>query len=264
MLELESREQSFWDLRARSSPRGLRYYGDLVHTEDRKLLSLHRHALSLLGDIRGKRILDCGCGYGAISCHLAKRGARVTAMDISAESVAIAREWFELNGVSQNVETHIGSVRRLPFADASFDFIVGSCILHHLDLEHAAPELRRVLKPGGRGVFVENNGASRALMFFRNKVLAPLNLRRGSQDEAPLDTARLAVIRRSFPSLRRHFPEMVFFRLAASFFFNDFGPLRRALEGLDALVVRVLPGARTSSYFSIVEMGTGPWNGAQS
>ena len=43
----------------------------------------------------------------------------------------------------------------LPFADGSFDAVLGKQILHHLDMTIAIPEIARVLRPGGRAVFLE-------------------------------------------------------------------------------------------------------------
>lgn len=254
MSEVEGRERTFWDSRADDVHGGVRYYGDLVNTEDAKLISLHRYALDLLGSLEGKRILDCGCGYGALSCHLAKRGAKVTAIDLSASSVSHARGWFRLNGVDDRIETRVGSLHELPFEDASFDFVVGSCILHHLDLRLFGPELRRVLRPGGKAVFVENNAKSRLLMFFRDKVLAALRLRRGSDDESPMDEEKVDRLRAFFPELRLHYPEMVFLRLGASFFFSDHALVRKTLETLDTLIARVFPASASYSYFDVIEL----------
>ncbi|MEK7389342.1 MAG: class I SAM-dependent methyltransferase [Elusimicrobiota bacterium] len=258
MQEVEGREQAFWDSRANHSFGGVRYYGDLVNTDDAKLINLHTYALGLLGSLEEKRILDCGCGYGALSCHLAKQGARVTAIDISAASVNHAQEWFRLNGVHDRIETRVGSLHELPFEDASFDIVVGSCILHHLDLRLFGAELRRVLKPGGRAVFVENNAKSRLLMFFRNRILTALNMRRGSSDESPMDEEKLDQLRAHFPGLRLHYPEMVFFRLGASFFFQDNGFIRKAMEALDSAVVRAFPSWGAYSYFDVIDIPGGP------
>lgn len=254
MLETDKREQLFWDERAAATAPRVRYYGDLTNTPDRKIMALHRYALSLLGNVEGKKILDCGCGYGALSCHLAKRGARMTAIDVSPRSLAVAEEWFRRNQVIHLIDRRVVSLHDVSFEDESFDFIIGSCILHHLDLEEAMPKLRRLLKKDGRAVFVENNGSNPLLMFVRNKILAPLGMRRGSPDESPIDAGKFAIIRRHFPDARRHFPEMIFFRFVASFFFKDFGPLRRALERFDSVFARLLPFTSAWSYFGVIEM----------
>ncbi|MBI3549162.1 MAG: class I SAM-dependent methyltransferase [Elusimicrobia bacterium] len=254
MREVEVRERQFWDARAQALSRDIRYYGDLVNTNDTKLIALHRYALGLLGDIRGKRILDYGCGYGALSCHLAKRGAEVSAVDISEESLAVSREWFRRNGVEDRVELRRASAHELPYEDGAFDFVVGSCILHHLDARHSGLELARVLKPGGKAVFVENNAGNPLLMFFRDRVLSPLKLRRGSEDESPLDDERLRILTGAFAQVKRHYPEMICLRLAGSFLLKDFGPARRALQSLDDLMLKSAPSTAPWSYFQVVEL----------
>ena len=62
---------------------------------------------------------------------------------------------------------HRGNAEHLPYADASFDAVYGSSVLHHLDLDRALAEVLRVLRPGGRCVFTEPNilNPQVALMF---------------------------------------------------------------------------------------------------
>lgn len=85
---------------------------------------------------------------------LADRGARIIALDISAELLALAKARLEVNGCDR-VDLLIGSAHTLPLPDESVDIIFGMAILHHLDLKLAAPEIRRVLKKGGRAIFEE-------------------------------------------------------------------------------------------------------------
>jgi ubiquinone/menaquinone biosynthesis C-methylase UbiE len=119
-------------------------------------MGAYRNSMSRLGDIRGMEVLDAGCGNGWLSVILAKLGARVTAFDLSPEAVQAARLRTELNEVTDQVELHVASFYSMPFADNSFDVVMGQAILHHLRDKHgAAQELRRVLKPGGRAIFVE-------------------------------------------------------------------------------------------------------------
>ncbi|HEX5834049.1 MAG TPA: class I SAM-dependent methyltransferase [Pyrinomonadaceae bacterium] len=112
------------------------------------------YAFHLLGDVRGKTILEYGCGNGENTVVLANRGAKIIALDISAELLAIARKRLEANGC-HDVDLLIGSAHDLPLADESVDIIFGMAILHHLDLHLASHEVLRVLKKGGRGIFEE-------------------------------------------------------------------------------------------------------------
>jgi ubiquinone/menaquinone biosynthesis C-methylase UbiE len=112
------------------------------------------YAFHLLGDVRGKTILEYGCGDGENTVVLANRGAKIIALDISAELLGITRKRLELNGCG-GVELLLGSAHSLPLPDESVDIIFGMAILHHLDLHSASGEVLRVLKRGGRAIFEE-------------------------------------------------------------------------------------------------------------
>jgi ubiquinone/menaquinone biosynthesis C-methylase UbiE len=112
------------------------------------------YAFHLLGDVNGKTVLEYGCGGGLYTVALADRGAKVIAFDISPELLALAKKRVEVNQC-ERVELLLGSAHSLPFPDESIDVIFGMAILHHLDLEIAARELRRVLRKGGRAIFKE-------------------------------------------------------------------------------------------------------------
>ncbi len=103
--------------------------------------------LRLAGDVSGRRILDAGCGSGPLSAALRARGAAVTGFDASAAMVDLARQ-----RLGDDADLHVADLGApLPFADAAFDDVVASLVLHYLE-DWAGPlaELRRVLTPGGR------------------------------------------------------------------------------------------------------------------
>ncbi len=103
--------------------------------------------LALAGDVAGRRVLDAGCGSGALFAALRDRGAIVSGFDASAEMLELARQRLG-DGADLQV-TDLGSP--LPHPDDTFDDVVASLVLHYLeDWEPALAELRRVLKPGGR------------------------------------------------------------------------------------------------------------------
>jgi ubiquinone/menaquinone biosynthesis C-methylase UbiE len=97
-------------------------------------------------------VLEIGCGTGLFTRLVyQKTKAKITATDLSEDLLEEAREKFP--------EGHFlrDDAMNMQFADASFDVVFGSSILHHLSLPQAAREIYRVLKPGGRMVFAEPN-----------------------------------------------------------------------------------------------------------
>jgi len=90
--------------------------------------------------VRGKTVLEYGCGDGINTVALARRGARVKAVDISPELISIARQRLAANRITADVEYIVGSAHDLPLPDSSVDIVFGIAILHHLDL--ARPRAR--------------------------------------------------------------------------------------------------------------------------
>lgn len=110
----------------------------------------------LIGDIAGRDVLDAGCGPGALTETLLDAGARVTAVDVSAEMLRLAST--RVGSRAQLVVADLAGP--LPFADDSFDLIVASLVLHYLrDWEPVLTELRRVLRPAGRLVMSTHHPA---------------------------------------------------------------------------------------------------------
>jgi SAM-dependent methyltransferase len=99
------------------------------------------------GDLRGRRVLDVGCGTGRLAAALTERGAKVWGVDSSSEMLAQARE-----AVDRNVGLKLGTAETLPFRDGWFDRAVMRLVVHLVDRSRALPELARVLAPGGRAL----------------------------------------------------------------------------------------------------------------
>lgn len=93
------------------------------------------YAYHLLGDVRGKTVLDFGCGNGENTIMLVNRGARVLSMDISAASIEVAKKRLEINGLKNTVEFFAGSAHDISLPDESVDVVFGMAILHHLEFK---------------------------------------------------------------------------------------------------------------------------------
>jgi 2-polyprenyl-3-methyl-5-hydroxy-6-metoxy-1,4-benzoquinol methylase len=101
-------------------------------------------------DYLRKQVLDAGCGTGEYSCWFASRGAQVTGIDLSDGSLNEARAYAESVSLD-NVRFEKRSVLATGFADASFDFVYCTGVLHHTpDPFGGLRELTRVLRPGGK------------------------------------------------------------------------------------------------------------------
>lgn len=103
--------------------------------------------------LAGKDVLDIGCGSGVLSCLMARRGARVSAVDITDQGVRMCARNASVQGIEVKVVR--GDAERLPLADDSFDYVLSWGVLHHSsDTERAVREVGRVLRPGGRGLIM--------------------------------------------------------------------------------------------------------------
>ena len=157
-----------------------------------------RPAFEMLGNIRGKHVLDYGCGHGMAAVVLARRGAIVTGFDLSMGYVEEARRRATANEVV--AEFRQADAEHFPFADQSFDAVWGCAILHHLDLRRAGAELRRVLRPGGVAVFCEPWGGNPLVELGRRYLPYPGKHR--TPDERPLRPGDLAPLCEVFPDLQ--------------------------------------------------------------
>lgn len=138
-----------------------------------------------LGDLKGKRILEYGCGLGEVTSLLAKTTGNVVAFDLSKKSVEVARSRGSRNKVEDFITVVVAAGERLPYADESFDVVFGKAILHHVDPDLGCLDLFRVLRKGGKGVFVEPLGMNPFLRFARAYLPYPNKNPRGA--DRPLD-----------------------------------------------------------------------------
>jgi SAM-dependent methyltransferase len=107
-------------------------------------------------DVQGKHVLDYGCGSGRASMRYLRDGAAfVTGFDIAPAMIEDATRRAAEAGESEHTTFLVADAHRTPFEDDSFDLVVGIAILHHLDIPVALREIRRVLRPAGRAVFME-------------------------------------------------------------------------------------------------------------
>jgi SAM-dependent methyltransferase len=115
---------------------------------------LRKEAIDAIGDVRGLRVLDYGCGFGNLGMYLSLCGAQVWGFDFSSPAIETANQAarrYELSALFEQMDAE-----DLRYADDSFDLIIGFGVLHHvIKYPRASSELFRLLTPGGRAVFHE-------------------------------------------------------------------------------------------------------------
>lgn len=108
----------------------------------------HTYTLLQRHDLRGKRVLVPGCGFGEDAIRIASLGAQVSAFDISPEIVDITRRRVATLGVD-NVTVERHACESMGYDDDSFDLVFFLDILHHVDIPATVQEINRVTRPGG-------------------------------------------------------------------------------------------------------------------
>lgn len=104
-----------------------------------------------LAPLRGRRLLDLGCGKGRFAAHLRAAGAEVIGLDRSAAMLAGA----------EGLPRVLASALRLPFAASTFDGVFAVEVFEHLTrIDDVLIEIRRVLRPGGTLAIVDKNAGS--------------------------------------------------------------------------------------------------------
>jgi ubiquinone/menaquinone biosynthesis C-methylase UbiE len=102
--------------------------------------------------LKGKHLLEVGCGLGYDSLEFLKRGVRVTATDLTPNAVKLVRRHFQIERVEAE-EVRTANVLDLPYEDNTFDAVWANGVLHATgDTARAIQEVRRVLRPGGRAI----------------------------------------------------------------------------------------------------------------
>ncbi|MEO8330269.1 MAG: class I SAM-dependent methyltransferase [Candidatus Nanopelagicales bacterium] len=112
--------------------------------------------LGVLGDVSGLRVIELGCGTAYFSAWLAQRGAKPVAVDLTPAQLATARRCQAEFGIAFPLIE--ANAERVPLADGSFDLVVseyGASVW--CDPLQWLPEAARLLKPGGRLVFLTNS-----------------------------------------------------------------------------------------------------------
>ena len=150
------------------------------------------------GDVRGKRVLDLGCGAGEAAVWFAKHGASVVASDLSGAFLDLVGRVAARHGT--RVETHKADADHIALPDGSFDIVYAGNLLHHVDLEKTLDRIHRLLKPGGVALTWDPLAHNPLINAYRRMAS---DVR--TADEHPLHVRDLAAFRSRFRVVRTDF-----------------------------------------------------------
>jgi asparagine synthase (glutamine-hydrolysing) len=204
----------------------------------------------LLGDVRGKTVLDFGCGAGKSSVLLARREAKVIALDISEPIMHVARERLFKNDILNNVSFVNGSAHNIPLADESVDLVFGIAILHHLHLQLVSREVFRILKKGGRAIFQEPVRNSKVIKLLRG--LIPYQAEDVSPYERPLTDEELADFAQLFSRYRMKAFTLPYINLVGIIPIAN--KLTSSLQRIDGAVLKRFPSLDYYATVRVIEM----------
>ncbi len=146
----------------------------------------------LASNSNNSNVLDYGCGIGnSLKKVIEFKPKKITGIDISDVSIEKAKKTFEKHNA--NIELFVDNCEKTKFEDNTFDIVYGTGILHHLNLNICLNEIYRILKPGGKFLFIEPLGTNPLINFYRK-----LTPKSRSDDEHPLIDKDFEYIRSKF------------------------------------------------------------------
>lgn len=176
-------------------PRTITRYRELEHPWCSKEFCFQR-----LGELRGRRVLDVGCGEGSTAVLMAKLGAHVTGVDISPGSIEVCKRRARLDSVESQTRFYCSPLETLELPEGSFDIIWGDAILHHVipELDRVLSQLLRWARPGALFIFSEPVSLTPWLRRLRKALPIHTEATPGAR---PLERAELETILRHLPGL---------------------------------------------------------------
>lgn len=158
---------------------------------------------SLAGELRGKKVLEVGCGQGVAAVQLAHCGADVWGMDISPVSIGLARERAKLHDLPAQFAVSDITSEGIPF-DETFDIVWFDLVLHHLvgRLDLVMDRVSSRLREGG--LFIAREPIAYAGWLKRLRQSLPI-VAHDTPDGQPLRAQDIELIRRHFPDLQQRY-----------------------------------------------------------
>lgn len=231
-----------------------------------------RYVAHLFGDVTGKRLLDVGSGLGEASVYFARKGALVTGLDLSPGMCAATEALAAYYSVGDRVTTVCAPAEDSGLPDASFDFVYGENVLHHVDIARTTREVDRMLAPGGRAAFIEPIAYNPAINVYR-RISTDLH----TPTEHPLTKQDIRTLHEMFPTLEHREFELMTLAIFVWMYAVErldpgqvrywkriverherYGRAFRILEGLDRVILAVVPPLRWWCWNTVVTWRKSP------
>ena len=195
----------------------------------------------------GKKVLDYCCGTGELAMEIAKFADEVHGVDISDESITTCKQRAEIQGVSGKTHFSVMDAENLEYEDNTFDVVVESGVLHHLELEKAFSEMARILAPTGQVLCQEALAHNYFIHRYRRRTP---HLRTEWEVDHILRVEDINLAQKHFSSF-----DIKFFHLAsiAAIPLVDkpgFGALLSALDAVDSILLQ-LPWIRKQAWQAV-------------
>ena len=185
----------------------------------------------------GSTIIEIGCGLDETLFSAINDCKNRYAIDISEVAIEEQRKKAKIAGV--NINYFVMDAHHLGFEDEKFDLVFGTSILHHLSLEKALPEFRRILKPTGKLIFIEPLGINPLINKFRDKTP---ELR--TADEKPFDRNDLRLVKSIFSSVNFIFFDLFTLALPVIFGKNINRHFISAFRKIDSFFFTIVPSSK--------------------
>lgn len=170
------------------------------------------YAHKLLGDVRGKVVVDFGCGSGENLIPLVRRGAHVIGIDISPDLIDVAKRRVQQAQIVADLRVQSAYETELP--DHSVDVIFCIALIHHLEILRVKREMARILREDGFIVIQEPIRFSAFYNRLRHMLPAPTNV---SDYEHPLTAEEFKLLTQDFVSSNTRFFRLPFIPLLSRF-----------------------------------------------